>query len=423
MKINSKTIMALIALGIAVHASAQNVIYVTGSTAFRSICFTAFSTPGDVFDTNTTVSYASFGSTTSSKGSYMLFSGLINGTATYIDCAWSGSEAGIASVANVTIQNTDNMGNTIPLAGSPETFLKVDGSITLNNGTNASPTGSQLQSSSRQADVAMADTSQAVSLTPFVTSTSTALKNYGTVGIVPFTWAKNYNSSPSTEWSSLTNVTLPQLNDELSIGYQKTALFTGIASQTNQYVYLVGRNKGSGTRANTLASTGYGVTKAVNQFSIGEGIEIPATGTLVLDSEANNGYESGGSVATALNINGSCQQTDPFFGNSGWYAIGYLGTSDASTLTLGTGQWLTLDGVLESDGAVEEGQYSFWGNEHVFGRSNISGYQDTDASLIFNGIQAALGTSGSVPTAHSTGINLIYMHASKSSDVAFPAHN
>jgi len=416
MKVNKALTAALVALGFVSVASADNVVYLTGSTAFRSTVYNALHTPGTVFDG--AVTEAEYGGS-QAGANYMLFHGNINGTATYIDCAWSGSEAGIASASNVTIDNDGT-----PLAGSPETWLKADGSIPMSGLQGSAPTSAQLEASSHGADLTMADTSQAVSLTPRVANTSTDLKDYGVVGIVTFTWAKNVNTSPTAAWQSMTNVTIPQINVLLSQGYQQAAFFTGIASQVNNNVYLIGRNKGSGTRANELADSGYGTTRTVQQFSIGGGVSTAADGSLTLAYEANNGYESGGGVATALGINGSCSQTDPFFPtNSGWFAIGMLGISDALAHGLTTNNWLTADGVFETDGAIEEGQYAFWGHEHVFGKHNISGYQDTVGGKLFTGVQTALGTSGSVPGAHSPGIALQYMHCDKSSDVAFPTRN
>lgn len=416
MKVNKALTAALVSLGFVSAASADNVVYVTGSTAFRGTVYNALHTAGVVFDG--AVTEAEFGSS-QSGANYMLFHGNINGTPTYINCAWSGSEAGIASASNVTIDNDGT-----PLAGSPETWLKADGSISMSGLQGSAPTGSQLEASSHGADLAMADTSQAVSLTPRVINTSTDLKDYGVAGIVTFTWAKNINTSPSTEWSAMTNVTIPQINALLSQGYQSAAFFTGIATQTNNYVYLVGRNKGSGTRANQLADSGYGTTRTVQQFSVGGGVSTTTTGTLTLAYEANNGYESGGGVAGALAINGSCGQTDPFFADKpGWFAIGMMGINDALSKGLTTNNWLTADGVFETDGAIEEGQYAFWGHEHVFGKHNISGYQDTVGGKLFTGIQTALGTAGSNPAAHSPGIALQYMHCDKSSDVAYPTRN
>ena len=163
MNIKSKITLALIALGVVSIASADNVVYLTGSTAFRSTVYTALHTPGNVFDG--AVTQATRGGSLGGAN-YMLFHGNISGTPTYINCAWSGSEAGIASAAGVSIQNTDRNGNPIPLAGSPETWLKADGSVAMTD-TTTSPTTAELETSSHQSDLAMADTSQAVSLTQY----------------------------------------------------------------------------------------------------------------------------------------------------------------------------------------------------------------------------------------------------------------
>jgi len=430
MKIKSKITLALLALGLVSRASADNTVYLTGSTAFRSIAYNALSDnagdAGAVFDAGSVTVTALFGSSTASKCSYMLFHGNISGTPTYIDCAWSGSEAGIASAANVTIQNTDRNGNAIALAGSPEQWLKADGTVTTSGPNSSSPTTGQLEASTHQTDLTQADTSQAVSLTPATTVAATQLKDYGTEGIVPFTFAKNYNTTPSSQWTHLTNINIAQAFVEFGAP-QPTGFFTGNTNDDTETVYLVGRNKGSGTRANVLSYCGYGTTTSVQQFSVGGGVQPGDTTTgLVLQSEGNNGYESGGGVAGALNINGSSQQTDPFnAAHVGWIAIGYLGTSDALSLTGTTNQWLTESGVLESDGAVEEGQYSFWGHEHLYGRNGISGYQNTVGGKIFTAIQGqlTLTASGATPTAHSTGIALGYMNCTKNSDVAYPTHN
>jgi hypothetical protein len=363
----------------------------------------------------------------------MVFHGNISGNPVYLDCAWSGSEAGIASACNTTLKNVDRDGNQINLNGSPETWIDVtkvtlDGSvISTNPASSLLETNSNGTLATHGGDLAQADTSQAVSWTPAVANTPTALSDYGVEGEVAFTWVKNVNSSPSTEWSSVSNVTIPQMNVLLGTGRQPTAFFTGNASQTNQYAYLVGRNKGSGTRANELADTGYGTTKSITQYSIGEGVELAATGTLLLDYENNNGYESGGGVATALGINGSCSQTDPFAtSHTGWYAIGYLGCSDGISHGLAVSpNWLACDGVLESNGSIEEGQYAMWGHEHLYGKNGISGIQNTVGQALFNGVVNSLNTLalGSVPGNHDAGIALQYMHADKSSDVAFPTRN
>ncbi len=103
---NNKSLIgaALIAAGVISQASGDQVVYLTGSTALRSTVFTALSTAGVIFDG--AIDYqAQRGGSSASGANYMIFHGNINGTPTYIDCAWSGSEAGMASVANVAIDN------------------------------------------------------------------------------------------------------------------------------------------------------------------------------------------------------------------------------------------------------------------------------------------------------------------------------
>ncbi len=413
MKIRTSVAVALLAAGIIGQASADNVVYLTGSTACRSTIYNLLNAAGTVFDASPAVTRATRNGSSPSGAQYMLFHGNINGTPTYIDCAWSGSEAGIASASNVTIDN-----NGVPLAGSPETWLKADGSVTMNDQTGA-PAAGELEASSHGSDLAMADTSQAVSLTPYVANTSTALKDYGVMGVVTFTWVKNYNTSPNAAWNNLVNMTTYQ--EQALLGNPTVAaLVTGVSTDTS-YIYVVGRNKGSGTRVNALANSGYGVTTAVNQFSIGGGVSTPKDGTLTLASEGDNGYESGGDVATALSINGSCGQTDPFFGGTGWIAVGYLGCSDAvkGNLTVAN-NWLTENGTLESNGAIIEGRYSFWGHEHLLGKANIGGYQDTVGTKLHNAFVTSVNTTAPVLANHDPVIGFSFMHCDKASDVAFP---
>ena len=250
-------------------------------------------------------------------------------------------------------------------------------------------------------------------------NTASDLNDYGAVGICAFTWVKNVNTSPTADWTDLSNITTYQ-QQALFAAPQPAAFFTGVSTDTN-YVYVVGRNKGSGTRANVMADSGVGITTSVHQYSIGGGVTNSATTTLLLAPVGNNGYESGGGVAAALGINGSCGQTDPISGYPAWLAVGYLGCSDAvkSGLTVAN-NWLTENGVLESNGAIIEGRYSYWGNEHVYGKHGISGYQDTVGTKLATALTTSLNNATLVLANHDAGIGLNYMHCEKVSDTAFP---
>jgi hypothetical protein len=416
---------ALLAAGVISQASAADpVVYLTGSTAFRSTVFTALTTAGRIFDAAPDYQAERGGGTSASGATYMVFHGNIGGSPVYIDCAWSGSDAGMASVANVAIDNDG-----IPLFGAPETWMKGDGTVA--SGYNvAQPTATELESGSHQGDIACADTSEASALPAIQT---VALKPYGVMGVVTFTWVKNNNTGSAanaakTAWSDLVNVSTYQLQALIANGALPADFFTGKSADNPTSVYLVGRNKGSGTRANMLDDTTYGLNTPVNQFSIGGKANLNGTpdGTLTLETVGDNGYESGGGVAAALGTAGSTAATDPFTSATGWIAIGYLGTSDAqkSGLTIAN-NWLTENGVAESDGTIETGQYSYWGYENLYGRPNIVNgtFVDTVAKKVHDGVVAQVGSNGSNPAANDSSINTTFMNCSKLTDFSFPTHN
>jgi hypothetical protein len=391
----------IVALGIVCQASAANVVYITGSTAFRSQAFLAIKV---TFDGGSPQIAARGGSDPSgNNGTFMLFHGNIGGAETYIDCFWSGSEAGIAAVAQP--------------GSHPTFFLKTDGSVAFTI-TSAGPVTSETNAVASTPDLALSDSSQSVSLTPSPALVPQGAGSpAGSVGIVPFTWAKNKNTTPSAAWSRLTNISDGQARVALT-GPNVAALFTGNPADTNEYVYVVGRDNGSGTRVNCLGSCRYGITKAVDQWFIGGN---PSDGTTLALTEAqNNGYSSGGTVAKSLSIDGSCQQTDPNFGTTGWIAIGYLGIGDAKTLLNNGGVWITLNGVPSTNGTIEEGQFNYWNYERLYGRVGISGFAATYGTQLAGAIPGQLG--GSNPANSDTGINPTFMHAAKPSDIGDPFH-
>ena len=147
MKISTHITAALLALGIVSQAGADPVVYLTGSTAFRSTVDTALlnntgTNNGGVFDSGS-VTYVTYGNANPLSANYLVVHGTINNGATplYLDVAWSGSEAGIASVCNTTLKNTDRNGNVINLAGSPEQWLNVN-AVALNGSAISTNPGS-----------------------------------------------------------------------------------------------------------------------------------------------------------------------------------------------------------------------------------------------------------------------------------------
>ena len=403
---NKLAFSALLSLGLVSSASAVNFVYITGSTAFRSQAFGAIT---NSFDAVPSIATRDGSAASGNNANWMLFHGNVGGVETWVNCHWSGSEDGIAGTA-------------VP-GPNPTYYLKTDGSVayTINAGVPASAETNTLPTSP---DLAFADSSQVVSLTktPALVKMGTNASPNGKIGVIPFVWAKNKNSNPSNSWSGLVNMTDVASRNALA-GPNIAALFTGNPSDTNQFVYTVGRNNRSGTRVDTLAADRYGITVPVDQFNIG-GFPKSDGATLLLaeNADPNDGYNSGGDVAKALLIDGSCQQLDPINGLNGWIGVGYLGISDANTLRTAGGVWLTFNGVTESNGAIEEGQYSFWNYEYLFGRVGISGFPQTYGNNLAS-IYVPAFAGGSNPANQDGSIALKYMHATKPSDTGDPAHN
>jgi hypothetical protein len=231
---------------------------------------------------------------------------------------------------------------------------------------------------SANADLSMADTSQAVSLSP--NPPYNRLTDYGIVGAVTFEWVKGKNSNPTaggdTSWNDLLNVTDPQLNYQLSSS-QIAFYFTGNTNDQDD-VYTVGRNKASGTHQNTMLDTLHGTTVAVNQYVVSNctysasgvltvGAITPITSAGGIVSVGNDGFDSGSSVATELSCDAASAKDQ--FGYQ-IILIGYVGISDGNTATGNGASVLTLNGVPENDETVENGTYSFWGHEHLYGTAS-----------------------------------------------------
>ena len=461
MKINTHIVAALVALGFASQALALDpVVYLTGSTAFRSTIFKVLS--DNTGSTNSiwaagSLTYGTWGNSSAGSANYMLFHGTnkANGHAIYLDCAWSGSEAGIASACGATLTNVLRDGVSTNLNGSPETWVDyttatgltatgngAPSSSPVANGGNLGVNGAQLEASSHIADLAQADTSQAISFTPSTSVLATQLKPYGAEGVVTFVISKNVQPSPSQDWNDTTNVTLPALNTLFANGSCQAWFLNGQPNDL-MYCYLVGRNFGSGTRMNMLGDSQYGAHHSVIQNSIGYGVDprdpSQSPTTLILKNEGNNGYESGGGVAKALadsggsNASGSCQQADPLHGGTGWFALGYLSPSDATStgnnggqstpLIPGPANWVTVDGFASNNNNIENGQWWYWGNENLYGKNGIGGDQDATGSAIETAVQNSLLSQnlGVTPTGNDAAIPYSLMFVHKSSDTAFPS--
>jgi hypothetical protein len=405
MKMNKIT-AALVGVGIVSLASvaqANTYIYLTGSTAVRAAVFGALNTSADVFSGASTE--VSTGATNGATD--FAFEGNITGVGTVdIICHWTGSEAGIAAVAGQTITQPDTTGipgsnpGNFNLPGVPPVFLvgPADGG----NWTTTAPlTSDNGGRGITTPDLAMADTSQAVSLTPqgsfhlnanwSSSRNSSAAAGIAEVAVIPFTFMEGFDASPS-----ISNITTAEAN-QLINGENPASLITGNVADAGTSVALVGRNKGSGTRVNELLNIGHGVGSAVDQWAfnvsyVANVLTFGGTYTSgqTLQEIVNDGFDSGSGVAKELEVN----ETSATDGSNPVALLGVVGVSDAGTAhagTSGTGSgaatYLTYNGVYEGDQSVIQGNYTYWGTEHLLGSVGITGSPLTVGQNLYAGLE------------------------------------
>ena len=391
---------ALAALSIAGVASASaETIYVSGSTAFRSAAnaaIVALST-NSLGSTNglLAIDNASVGSAGNMLVKYYDSSTL---TTNLIDVHWSGSEAGIQSTAGPT--SGTNAKNT---SFFPTNATGWTNSISTNPVNN-----------SQVSEVCFSDTYQSTSRFNGLHAGDgvnyTTLQGFdgsdGITGVVTFTWAASVGAG-------ITNVTSQEARQILLNGGLPKVVFTGNTSDTNSFFWPIGRNIDSGTRLGTFAETGLGVLSAVKQFTVNTTNSIYLTIIESIDgissgTAGNSGYSSGGTLCGFLTNSyasgsafqyGTVSTTNSATAIAGAtnsskysnnYLLGYAGVSDANGKVGGGLIELAYNGVNFSQTAVENGQYSFWGYEHIY----LNASADT-AVLDFG---SALGTFISAET-------------------------
>jgi hypothetical protein len=391
MKNNSIVLAGAVALSAVTMASATttNFVYISGSTAARNSVVQAIE---DQFTSHTTVAQ---GNSTYYKASYQVITGTLSGDSsgavTVVKTHWSGSEGGIAD-----------------LVGSPANEAFLDTAATNN-------TSSVTQLTDNHAvDLAMADNDVSYSQHPTAPITGTFC------GIIPFYFVKEKGSA-----AGINNVTDAQMLDLLS-GGTRTALLTGNSGDVT-WTYITGRDSFSGTRVNTLGDTGYGIYAFPYQVKIasdGSMIDVDGSGNYVgydYPDLSLYGYASGGSIATQMGYDlGQATSVDAFQGTANHFSIiTYLGASDAGTAVANGGTLLTYNGVTESTAAIQQGVYSFWGNEFVFKKN--SGESSTALALYGLLINPATGINHRADG--STFIDLTTMGCSRNGPTSPPVHN
>lgn len=442
MKINKSITCALLTLGLVSAAGiakadstvqiggvTYNEVFMCGSTAARGNIFNAVTT--SLFDGNSYTTVPATG-VSSSTGAFDIY-GKIGGVNYCLCFDWTGSEAGLWAlqhlangipnpIAGSTLNGNPGYPNAvIPGTPSPNGFVDPTG-----NGSTLLP--------AEKVDLAMSDTSQSVSLSP-VSLGYAALLDYGCVGAVTFEWCKGNNTSPDSSWNHMVNITDPQANYLMS-GPQHAYFITGNPGDGDD-VYCVGRNKASGTHQNTCLDTLHGTTVAVDQYvansctynSSGQ-LTLGNTNSLVsqggIDEVFNDGFDSGSGVSGTL----VCDEAGYNDGNTNVVMVGYLGIGDANNAIKYGAVKLSLNGVYEDDAAVEDGNYSFWGHEHLYATPSADSTVKALATALVGSNNGVFGSGstlggalaaggqlggGGAGTAQSTIIAPKYMAADKPS--------
>lgn len=357
MKTKNTILAAAFCVGLSSFASAET-LYVTGSTAFRS----SFVASVVHLMGNSCQAKWSTGATVTAANQ-SVFSGTISGVPIIVNCNWTGSVTGIQSLTN-------------PL-DTVETFLPETGlgSLTL-TGYPASPAfspastpGTGFIAVAGKADITMSDVFQSST-----TFTNPPLADT-TVAVVPFKLLAGKGAP-----TAINNMT--PLITQLLYGSGKIsqALFTGLAADNNKFVYALGRDNGSGTRLTVMAESGKGALNPVVQYSTTNG-----TSYTLATSGGNGGSGSGSGVATMLGFTTAA---------STGYSIGYLGLSDAATAITAGAKELTWNGVAYSPAAVQGGQYTMWGYEHLFIGAAATANDQTVANAIAAELTTTPGAAG-----------------------------
>lgn len=430
----------------AASAGAQTILNVTGATAFRTATINSIiAAYGGAANVGIVHSNAAATTASAAGANAISFRGNFTSVGdTIIRCRFSGSTEGIRDLVGTNTPGTPN-----DVFFYDDTLIPAAGVITaVNQNSNPQPTANVPQ----KPDVAFSDVQQNNS--PF--RTPVLAPSDSRVGVITFVFAKSQGSS-----ANLTNVT----DQAFAAAMQNfrgvpLSVFTGASSDSSGRVLMTGRNDGSGTRAEYLIETGYGVSRLVNQFKIGangrngvtsDGVTGDAINILQLwpanDAEnvdnnsilwnpltnGNGGYFSSGNVSTLLQRDTSAVRvvgpTGTDIASGGSYTgttptttravsvVASIGTNDGVNVIAGGGDVLSYNGVKITPVAtsvdptglvtadrfkVTNGAYTHWSYERLFNRGTLSTNQNTvvyGAGGIVASIPGNLANSGIALTA------------------------
>jgi hypothetical protein len=372
MNIKNTAIIGALALLAGDASAATRTFVITGATAFRAASNNAII---QLLGGAGVTQYAYTGTQGISGTNRAIFKGTMAefpGDEIIVKASWSGSTAGIKSVADQTAVQV----------------LKSSVSMSTSGVNNAGATGDFENALPRWS---FSDVDK------FLSERPNATLGGSPVGVVPFMFVAGEGAP-----AGITNMT-DQLHSTLwSTGSMSASMFTGNSSDTTA-VLATGRSSSSGTRATILAETGYGAFTNVVQYKADiSGDRI--TGALGAISEFGNGGHSSNSdvrelltrPATGLTFDGD--SIDAVF-------VSYLTISDAVSATgyqQATGSIvggegaipMTYNGVRYSEANVKNGAYSLWGYQQFYQAAGPTASETTFDTAFRAAIPNNMGTAG-----------------------------
>lgn len=407
--------IALLSLSMVSFAAADATIYITGATAFRTAAINA------IAGSFTGAFTAGYNSGSLRGGSLSAFKGSISGISgtTRIYCAWNGSVEGIKAIHNA----------------DPLSFLAGDPPATPAGVSDGTGGGIMTTTELKKAQFAFSDVSSAS--TPY--TTNTLYPGLPAVGVIAFSWMINNGGNANVD--GITSQTASALigNGALPL----SAWTSQETDRTSHFVYLTGRNDGSGTRTTVFAESGFSISALAKQWkpTVSGGstssistLQLWPTGDVVagppivdnrstvwnVDTDGNGGFSSGGSITASMRATSSLVQRKTASGTNlgGQVAltlVGYQSASDAfASQAAGTpGRLLKYNGADAltyvttpsnslSPGAIAsivQGKYTLWGYENLYSILDLDDSANLDAKNVYDKIKAGctatnLGLSG-----------------------------
>ena len=408
--------LAAITLGSIGSASAE-VIYVTGSTAFRKAANVALQSAlgaGNIAASDSATSLAD-----TSAGMIYYTNCTVNGQTVDVAVSWSGSEAGIQSVASPSTNV-----KTIPfldIAKLTSNSLVGTFGTNISSGVSFTTMTGNSNTTSVRAILTYADTFQTTSQFTGTgksdglayTALTQPYTNVG-LGVVPFTFVAN-KGCPYTDITTSIFADLYTGN-----GYVFGSEFSGNPNDTNIRCFGIGRNPDSGTRLTTFLVGKVGTApSAVTQYTptVAAGVITAlaksASSTIngIVVPLWQNGESSGGTLCkyftNAMAAPGSFSVPLGITkGSASNCVIGYAGVSDAAGQYANGLQYMTFNGVAPRayNSAITtnldagytniiSGKYPFWCYEHLYYNSGIATAQATNLAATMSTSIFALPSS------------------------------